>query len=143
MKIFLGAPFTQDISDETKIMHTHKVEHIMNLIGYLQKKGHSVTNAHTREKFGEELMPPHVCTKKDYDEVKNCDVFVAVVGNPASGGVQVELGWASALNKKIIVLLYGNGKYSPLVDGLSSVADAKIIRVEDETKMHHYLEDVL
>ncbi len=140
MQIFLGAPFTQDINKNTSIVHTHKVNFIINLIEQLEQKGHVVRNAHKREKFGKELMHPLVCTKEDFKEIQDCDLFLAIVGNPPSGGVQVELGWASALNKRIILLLHEETEYSPLVNGLSSVTDSKIIRFRDETEIPKILE---
>ncbi|MFA5763987.1 MAG: nucleoside 2-deoxyribosyltransferase [archaeon] len=143
MQIFLGAPFTQDINKETKVMHDHKTELLKNIMNYLEEKGHIVKNAHSREKFGVELMTPNVCTKADFDEVNNCDIFMAIVGNPPSGGVHVELGWASALNKKIILLLHEGQEYSPLITGLTSVSNTKIVKFKDESEFPKILDKLL
>ena len=143
MQIFLGAPFTQDINENTKIMSSQKTNIITGLMEYLENRGHVVKNAYSREKFGKDLMHPLVCTKKDFNEVKNCDLFLAIVGNPPSGGVHIELGWASALDKKIILLLHEGFDYSPLVSGLSSVTNAKIIRFKNEKDIPRLLDGAI
>ncbi|MDX3570891.1 hypothetical protein [Streptomyces sp. ID05-47C] len=44
-------------------------------------------------------------------------------GHPASPGTHIEIGWASALNKPIVLLLEANQDYAFLVRGLHTVAD--------------------
>lgn len=63
-------------------------------------------------------MPPHQCTYLDFEGIKESDVIVAYPGSPISGGVHIELGWASALNKPIVLLLKKDEEYSPLIIGL-------------------------
>ncbi|MCL6449896.1 MAG: nucleoside 2-deoxyribosyltransferase [Acetobacteraceae bacterium] len=86
----------------------------------LEEAGCTVFLAHEREEWGANLMVPEVCTLLDLEEMGRADVVVAVPGQ--SGGVHMELGWASVLRKPIILLLDPKQRYSPLVLGLSSVA---------------------
>lgn len=46
-----------------------------------------------------------------------------IPGVPASGGVHVELGWASANKKDIEIFLNKNSNYSPMVTGLSEITN--------------------
>jgi hypothetical protein len=52
------------------------------------------------------------------------DVVCAIVGSPASGGVAVELGWASALAKPVVVVKTPGASCSPLIDGLNAITPA-------------------
>ncbi|MFA6268525.1 MAG: nucleoside 2-deoxyribosyltransferase [archaeon] len=125
MRIFLGAPFSSHLGKtgfDNELKWT-----IETIILSLQKKGHVVKSAHVREKFGEQLMTPDVCTPLDLNEIKECDLFVAIPHNPPSGGVHIELGWASAINKNIIVCIQKKGVYSPLIHGLDKVSNTKKI----------------
>ena len=73
-------------------------------------------------------MSPEQCTKIDYDEIEKCDIFIAFPGIPASPGTHIEIGWASAFNKKIIFLLADDEeKYAYLIRGLHKVTDVTYI----------------
>jgi len=135
MRIFLGAPFTKHLKKSNGQFHKTKKETIEKIFELLTTLGHDVRNAHVREEFGNKLLDPETCTKLDLEEIKKCDLFVAMPGNPASGGVHVELGWASALNKEILLLLKENSHYSPLVTGLHKVSKAKIIYFKNQADL--------
>jgi hypothetical protein len=139
MRIFFGAPFTKYVNKKTGKVVKSKREFIEKMIFFLEEKGHYVRNAHSREKFGKDLMPAHVCTKLDLEEIRACDLFIAMPGNPPSGGVHVELGWASVLDKKIILLLRKKGKYSPLIHGLGTVGNVETIVFGDEKEIFENL----
>jgi len=112
-------------------MYDDKVDLIRGLINYFERKGYEVHNSHAREKWGEDFMKPEVCAPLDYDGVKRADLIVAIPGDPPSGGVHIELGWASALGKKIIILLSCNEKYSNLVLGLNRITDVSYVNLYD------------
>lgn len=139
MRIFFGAPFTKYLDGKTGKVIKEKQEFIEKMICFLEEKGHYARNAHSREKFGKDLMPAHVCTKLDLEEIQQCDLFIAMPGNPPSGGVHIELGWASAIGKKIILLLRKNGEYSPLIKGLDTVGDVTTIIFENEQELFERL----
>ncbi|WP_269147326.1 nucleoside 2-deoxyribosyltransferase [Planococcus antarcticus] len=64
----------------------------------------------------------------DFKEISICDLFVAFPGSPASPGTHIEIGWASALNKPIILLLEEEKDYAFLIKGLGTVANVTFIR---------------
>ena len=130
-KIFLAAPFQAWIDEKTGRMNLENVELINRVLGYLRSKGYEVHNAHEREKWGEDWYGPERCTPLDLERIKDSGTLVAFPGNPPSGGVHIELGWASALEKRIILLLKDDGVYSNLVLGLNTVSPVQMIWYKD------------
>ena len=76
-----------------------------------------------KRNWGIDHKGPEECTKSDFEGVKSCDFLVVIPGNNISkgisGGVHVELGWASALDKKMHILIEDNYQYSPVLMGLN------------------------
>ncbi|RDU22242.1 nucleoside 2-deoxyribosyltransferase [Anaerosacchariphilus polymeriproducens] len=139
-KIFLAAPFKGLVNHDTSLLESGTKSKITELIHFFEKRGHVVHNAHQREAWGKEFMTPEQCTKIDYEEIKNCDIFVAFPGIPASPGTHIEIGWASAFKKKIVLLLFENEEYyAYLVRGLHSVLDVKYIVYREKKD---YLEEL-
>ena len=110
------------------------------MISFFGGRGYDVFNAHKREKYGRALLPPETCTKEDYNEMKSCDMVIAYPGNPPSGGTHIELGWASMLGKRIILLLKEGGDYSPLVQGLYSISNVEYVRFKNYSELIQKLE---
>src|SRR5690606_19394486 len=82
------------------------------LIEFFESKGYTVHNAHKREKWGKAFMTPEECTKIDFEEIRSCDYFVAFPGSPPSPGTHIEIGWASAFGKHILLLLEHGQDYA-------------------------------
>lgn len=143
-KVFLAAPFKSLVDAETMSMEEEKKNEIVNLIEFLEKKGYLVHNAHKREAWGQKFMSPEQCTKIDYDEIEKCDIFIAFPGIPASPGTHIEIGWASAFNKKIIFLLKDDEeKYAYLVRGLYKVTDVTYIIYHSIEEYYDKLDQML
>jgi nucleoside 2-deoxyribosyltransferase len=129
MRIFLAAPFTQLIETRTGIVDAAWRTQLCTLFGSLQDQGHSVFLAHERESWGEELMTPEECTPLDFREMVKADVVCAYLGNPPSHGVHIELGWASALGKPIVLLIDEDVRYTPLVWGIAGVTHTEFFHL--------------
>ncbi|MCK4327328.1 MAG: nucleoside 2-deoxyribosyltransferase [Candidatus Diapherotrites archaeon] len=140
MRIFLAGPFTAKICPDEGAMRHDDISLVQGLISLFEVKGHEVFSAHRREDYGRALLPPHECTQKDYEEMKSCDIVVAHPGNPPSGGVHIELGWASVLGKPSILLLEHGKDYSPLVHGLGSLSEVEYIHFKDHSDLFQKLE---
>ncbi len=119
------------MDEESGRMKQEKIELIARVLDYLRSKGYEVHNAHEREQWGEDWYCPEQCTPLDLEKIKDSSILVAFPGNPPSGGVHIELGWASALEKRIILLLEENGTYSNLVLGLNTVSPVQTIRYKN------------
>ena len=125
MKIFFAAPFSNYIKGNTGIVDESHRNLLCDIKDRLTNADNSVFLAHERELWGGAIMPPNECTPLDYKEIISCDVLIALPHE--SGGVHIELGWASAMLKPIVLLLDQSFKYSPLVLGLGDITHAKYI----------------
>ncbi len=105
----------------------------------LDSNGYMTLSAHRHEGFGEldvSEQQKEVCSR-DRAWMKNCDCFVAILPSTQDGmpirteGTAVELGWASALNKRIIILHDPKAIYSHLIAGLESVADVTYLNIDE------------
>ncbi len=122
-RVFLAAPFTKHL--KVNGFDKSVFNEITSLISLLRKFGYSVFSAHEREAFGEKLMPPETCTLLDFKEMNQCDIVIAIISD-SSYGVSLELGWASALKKPIILYMKeGQAFPTPLIEGIGKVTDAK------------------
>lgn len=68
------------------------------------------------------------------------DVILAFPGNPISGGVHIELGWASALHKKIYIFLEKTANYSPLITGLKTVTDVELVEITEDFSVNSMID---
>ena len=126
LKIFLAAPFTQYI-DGDKIPEEIKSS-LNNIISSLKSEGYEVFSAHVEEKWGEDLDDPFSALKRDFNELRDSEILVAFIGQPPSPGVQMEIGVALAMNKRIIYLIKEGDSYPFLLDGLPKLTDAQPLR---------------
>lgn len=124
---FLAGPFKSLVDPRTSRMWPEDVRRFEALIGVLEDAGYRVHNAHRREAWGEQFLTPEACTEADYQEIAGCALFVALPGQPPSPGTHVEIGWASALGRPIVLLLEEDQEYAFLVRGLHVVADVSTV----------------
>ncbi|HEX2051531.1 MAG TPA: nucleoside 2-deoxyribosyltransferase [Actinomycetota bacterium] len=110
-------------------MSDAEIARLERLIAYLEGLGYEVHNAHRREAWGRSFLAPEECTRQDFDEIAACELFVAFPGAPPSPGTHVEIGWASALGKRMVLLLEEGATYAFLVEGLPSVANVTLLRI--------------
>ncbi|MEI2387368.1 nucleoside 2-deoxyribosyltransferase [Breoghania sp. JC706] len=131
MKVFLAGPFKALVDPQEKRMSDHGMAMFVPLIDHFETLGWEVHSAHRREQWGREFMTPDECTRIDYDEIAKCDRFIAYPGFPASPGTHVELGWASALQKDITLLLKRGVEYAFLVRGLQTITRVRTLFYDD------------
>ena len=130
-KIFIGGPFKQFIDPKKNRMNEEKKHMFLQLINFFNDRGYEIHNAHIREDWGQSFWAPDQCTKLDYDEIASSDVFLAFPGVPASPGTHIEIGWASALGKQVILLLEKGAYYAHLVKGLHTVGNVHYLEYEE------------
>lgn len=93
----------------------------------LMEMGAEVFNAHHNESWGSLWLDADVCTPVDFAAMLDSDVVCAIVGQPPSGGVAVELGWASALGKPTLMVVSPGAARTPLLTGLGTVTPVEQI----------------
>lgn len=123
-RVFLAAPFTRYLKGQD--FKSSAYEQITILLKLLRSNGYDVFSAHEREGFGAALMSAPLCTRLDFEEMNQCDVVVAIMSDD-SYGVCIELGWASALNKPVILVDTKGNYSSPLVEGLGHVTTTEVV----------------
>ena len=131
MKYFLAYSFSALIDSKTGLVDEKNRQFLEDMRNSILDKKVDIFLAHFREKWGKELMTADECTFDDFKEMKESDVVLAFPGNPISGGVHIELGWASALNKKIYLFLEKNASYSPLIEGMKTITDVRIVELPE------------
>lgn len=132
MKVFLAMPYSQ-LCDKEK--YEVKAEYR----GFFEKltnnlKGNDVEYflAHEREKWGKTYSSAEESTKIDFDTIKSVDLVCVIPGVPHSGGVHVEIGWASANEKKMKIFLKKDYPYSPMVTGIHCLTDVEYYYYKDD-----------
>ena len=119
-RVFLAAPYSQWMSPAGGLepVWRTRIDAIRTALLDLDAE---VFNAHHNEAWGSDWLDASVCTPVDFTAMRQCDVVCAIVGDPPSGGVAVELGWASALGKPVLLVLSPSASCSPLIIGLGTV----------------------
>lgn len=120
MLVFLATPYSQLCDEKYKVKEKYK-NFFKKLTNEIKKMHVEYFLAVERENYGKEYTSDKESTRIDFETIKKCDMLCVLPGVPASGGVHVELGWASANNKKIEMFLNKNASYSPMVTGLSEL----------------------
>ena len=123
MKIFLGTPITGIVKKrgEEKVSEQNYTS-LCKILDDLRAAGHQVFCALEDENFGKTSVTSEFCTKRDFDYMKEHDIYVVFPNN--SYGCAVELGWASALKKPIYIGINSRiGSKTPLYEGLTAIAD--------------------
>ncbi|MBR4410209.1 MAG: nucleoside 2-deoxyribosyltransferase [Firmicutes bacterium] len=118
-KIFIGCPITKYL-DHDVFTDDHFRAFIEGMYDLCSEYADEVFLALKREEFGKKLMTD-VCTELDFEEMKTADLVVAIPED--SKGTAVELGWASAMKKKIILVLDRNCRYTPLIYRLGDITE--------------------
>lgn len=146
MRIFISCPFTGLCDEEKYEVKDEFKEFFNDLTDAIEKNGDEYYLAIKRENWGLEHKGPQECTLSDYNGVKNSDFLIVIPGNKISkgisGGVHVELGWATALKKRMHILIEENFEYSPVVMGLNILSDVEY-HIINSFLDHNMLEKIM
>jgi hypothetical protein len=82
------------------------------------------------------------CTKKYFEEISSSDLFV-IYSEPGSRGSHIELGFAIALKKRIILLIKNDHDIGTVIPGLVSVANMDIIKFKNLQDLKFKLKNCL
>jgi len=93
----------------------------------LERAGIEVVSAHRDERWGHDEPPPEIIAKRDFAWMKACSAAVMVLGTPAqpvwrTDGTFMELGWATSVDKPVVLIGDLDSYRSPLVRGLPSLS---------------------
>lgn len=124
-KIFIACPISKHF-EKGRVEEDYKtfIKYLYNNLKNIYK---NVFLALEREEYGNKRMEGNECTPLDFEEMQNTDLLIAIPED--SMGVAVEIGWASALKKDIILILDEKYKVSPLVEYIDTVTNCKKIKI--------------
>ena len=125
MNVFISCPISKYFSKDNQIDNDY-VNFLEKVYQICSEKSNSVYLALKNEDYNiKDMASDEVCTLKDYNALLKSDLIVAVPED--SQGVAVELGWASALNKRIVIAYEDKYFYSSLIKALSVVTDVTFL----------------
>ncbi len=133
MRLFIAAPITSALREigpsGAVVMAPRLVAFLQSLEQAVACKGHETWMAHRVEEFGANIRPPHICAPLDFLALKRADGVIAYATD--SFGVHMELGWAIALKKPVVLIRETDcDGASPLLQGLSSFGGCTEIPVK-------------
>jgi nucleoside 2-deoxyribosyltransferase len=117
MKIFVSNKFKK----ENKKILRRKLEKILSS---LERAGHETFNLFRDMNWKVKELPPGKAISLAFEKIKKCDAILVLLDNKKESiGIYLEIGFAKALGKKIILLISQKLSFSTL----EAIAD-KIIR---------------
>ena len=131
MKVFLAMPYSQ-LCDENYEVKSEYKSFFIKLTDELKKINCEYFLAHEREKWGKTYSSAEESTVIDFETIKNVDLVCVIPGVPHSGGVHVEIGWASANKKPLKIFLKKAYPYSPMVTGIHMLTSTDYIYYDND-----------
>jgi hypothetical protein len=131
---FVAAPFTTRFYPKNGVYDNDLKRTLERIIEALKMKGYQIRSSHIREDWGNNIMKPPEFVPKDHESIKESDVVLAYIDD-CSTGLYIELGWASNLRKKIIILLKADVRYSPMLDGLHNLCKTHIFKFQTSEEL--------
>lgn len=128
-KVFVGGPIMYAMRSDVGF-HAQTRRVIEGVLSAVMAAGYEVLSAHQLERWGETDMIDayfDVC-RRDFAWMREAAAFVAILPPGGAGepirtdGTCVELGWATALSKPIVLVRRLLDRHSHLVRGLPTIA---------------------
>ena len=149
MKVYIAAPYTSksiqnsprhgEIKDAAYINFLDSIESVVRSLDFQTFLPHRDLH-----QWGKANLSEDEVGKRSMEELKNADLLIAYPEQ--SVGVNIELGWASAFKKKVLILLNESSRVSIMHSGLKGVTDSKIIQFKDimdlRTKLREELSSI-
>jgi exopolyphosphatase/guanosine-5'-triphosphate,3'-diphosphate pyrophosphatase len=146
-KAYVAAPFRRraddipgrvygTLGDGTYISVLESLEKV------LRAQGFDVCVPHRDEGcWGHVYFDPAVVTRRCFDRIRGSDLVVAIP--EASRGVHVELGYAAALGKRLVVFLANEERESTLLPGVLAITPSVLHRFDSYDEIPMTLERIL
>jgi len=128
-RVFIGCPISKFV-DMGGDIDPSFLYFIKGIHAVCKEYAGEVFLALDREQYGKAIMPGDMCVPLDYKGMVECDLFIAIPED--SMGVAVEIGWASAHGKELLVFLDQRFSYSPLIKSIHTIARAKVVEYRHE-----------
>lgn len=148
LKAYIAAPFSSmtekptagrfygELKDAKYIHLLEEIESAVRDCGYETHLPHRDIN-----NWGRIYLQPAETARRCYEAIFSCDVFIAYPRR--SRGVHVELGWASSLGKRVILLLDADEKPGLIESGLHAVCRTEILEFGSVDELRKRLKSTL
>jgi nucleoside 2-deoxyribosyltransferase len=132
-KVFLSARLTKAIKKDG-IFDPGTRQAVSAVVNRLKEKGLTVFSAHLVEDFGQTKVEPEEFAPRDFKEICEADSVVVLFDEPISAGTCIEIGWATALQKPVVVFspeVFYIATEAPMLLGLRQISKVRIERYKD------------
>ncbi|MFJ4096038.1 MULTISPECIES: hypothetical protein [Streptomycetaceae] len=145
-RVFLAAPLMRLTGPADSVVTLASRTRLTTLRTTLLRSGAAVYSAHHSDAWTVAGRAPEPRVPSDFRALQSADLVFAYVGAPLSAGVSLELGWASALRKPIVLLVDEAITHNPLIATIEQVAPVLPLVFDDtwsQEALHHTVETAL
>ena len=103
MKIFVAASYSSKVNYDTGEVFAEYKAWLEEILGQLEAAGHTVICSLREDKYRINDADPAGAFRLDTYTIASCDALLALLNDHVSAGVQTEIGFALALDKKVIL----------------------------------------
>jgi len=140
-KVFLSAPFTQKMDLRRGVLRPKYKLFLYTIKVGLERLGYSTYLAHEREKWGRARCHPAEFVREDFRALRSSSLIIAYLEKRLSTGVLVELGWASALRKPVILFAHDRSVVPLIIQGLNhTLCSLRIVQASSAGEIVAYVE---
>ena len=125
-KIYLASPISKYVRNGMNKDYTETMDNVYKLLCNYGETYYPLK----KEAYGADKTAGSgdVCTKIDFDKVNEADLIVAFPED--SQGVSVEIGWASSVNKKILIFIDKNYHQSELIRFIDTITPTVKVNID-------------
>lgn len=138
-KIYLGSPISKYVRNGMDKDYTTVIDSVYEL---LKKYGETYYPL-KKEAYGKNKIAGSgdVCTKIDFDKVNESDIIIVFPED--SQGVSVEIGWASAAQKNIVIFIDRKYHQSELIRFIDTITPTKKVYIDTTNGYNKEKEKIL
>lgn len=125
-RLFIACPISKYLTEDG--INKDFEDFIKELVSLCRKHFKEVYIALEREEYGKRKMYGSICTILDFRKIETIDTLLAIPEN--SMGASIEIGWASALEKEVIVVTDKKYKQSELVKSINCITEGTTINID-------------
>ena len=108
------------------------------ILSSLEKAGHEILNLFRDMNWKVKELPPGKAISLAFEKIKQCDAILVLLDNKKeSEGIYLEIGFAKALGKKIILLIFDKLSF-PTLEAISD----RIIRFKKWSEIDEKLNKI-
>ncbi len=140
--LFLSVSYSAQVDAQGRILPEYRTG-LERTLSIFEDRQHKVFCAPREDGWKLNDMSPAEAFLLDVAEIEKSDVFIAFVGNRISDGIQLELGFALAKGKRIILLNQVDETLSYINKGMVESGRAELITFANQDDLAQKLEHLV